>query len=55
MINDDDFIELEEDFVDLATDELEGEVLREKTARWRLENLLDEKRLQDELDDYLDY
>jgi hypothetical protein len=53
-------VEVGEDFVDLDGDldvetEIEETVSNGLDARRRLENMLDEKRLRDELDDFIDY
>jgi hypothetical protein len=53
-------VEVGEDFVDLDGDlDVETEVAETDSsgldARRRLENMLDEKRLRDELDDFIDY
>lgn len=49
-------IEVDEDFervdIDLEVDEIIGTGL---DARRRLENMLDERRLREELDDFMDY
>lgn len=52
--NEDDVLEITEEFegVDVEVDEVEK---MDVDARRRLENLLDEKRLMKELDDYMDY
>jgi hypothetical protein len=54
-IYDEDEIELasEDEFAEADEMILEGETSLD--ARRRLENLLEEKRLKDELDDFLDY
>lgn len=54
--SEDELIEVEEDFdkVDVEA-ELEEIVATGLDARRRLENMLDEKRLRDELDDFIDY
>lgn len=54
--SEDELIEVEEDFdkVDVEA-ELEEIVTIGLDARRRLENMLDEKRLRDELDDFIDY
>ncbi|AWN75333.1 hypothetical protein LEAN103870_01975 [Legionella anisa] len=53
-------VEVGEDFVDVDSElDVEAEVMetvpRGLDARRRLENMLDEKRLRDELDDFGDY
>ena len=53
-------VEVSEDFIDIDGDlEVDTEVLENAPcgidARRRLENMLDEKRLRDELDDFGDY
>lgn len=53
-------VEVGEDFVDVDSElDVETEVMetvpRGLDARRRLENMLDEKRLRDELDDFGDY
>jgi hypothetical protein len=53
-------VEVGDDFVDVDSDlDVDAEVLetvpRGLDARRRLENMLDEKRLRDELDDFGDY
>lgn len=53
-------VEVGEDFVDVDSElDVEAEVMetvpRDLDARRRLENILDEKRLRDELDDFGDY
>ncbi len=51
LVSEDDIIEVVEDIVVQDT-ALPGDAC---DARRRLENLLDEKRLRDELEDFLDY
>ncbi len=46
---------LDDNFTDLEVDTDVSEVNDSLDARRRLENLLEEKRLQDELDDFVDY
>ncbi|PWY55346.1 hypothetical protein DGG96_11990 [Legionella qingyii] len=58
--DDDAVVEVEEDFVDVDSElDVDAEVMdtvpRGLDARRRLENMLDEKRLRDELDDFGDY
>ncbi|MCE0724731.1 MULTISPECIES: PA3496 family putative envelope integrity protein [Legionella] len=53
-------VEVGEDFVDVDSElDVEAEVMetvpRGLDARRKLENMLDEKRLRDELDDFGDY
>ncbi|KTD40050.1 PA3496 family putative envelope integrity protein [Legionella parisiensis] len=53
-------VEVGEDFVDVDSElDVEAEVMetvpRDLDARRKLENMLDEKRLRDELDDFGDY
>ncbi|QMT61236.1 MULTISPECIES: PA3496 family putative envelope integrity protein [unclassified Legionella] len=53
-------VEVGEDFVDVDSElDVEAEIMenvpRGLDARRRLENMLDEKRLRDELDDFGDY
>lgn len=53
-------VEVEEDFdmdseVNVGTEIRETTVPRDLDARRRLENMLDEKRLRNELDDFGDY
>ncbi len=53
-------VEVGEDFVDVDSElDVEAEVMetvpRDLDARRRLENMLDEKRLRDELDDFGDF
>lgn len=58
--DEDDVVEVGEDFVDVDSElDVEAEVMetvpRGLDARRRLEKMLDEKRLRDELDDFGDY
>lgn len=56
---DEDVIEVSDDFIDVDSDlDVEAEVevgSGDLDARRRLENMFDEKRLRDELDDFVDY
>lgn len=52
--NEDDVIEVGEEFDEVNVDLAMTEKM-DIDARRRLENLLDERRLQEELDDFLDY
>lgn len=52
--NEDDVIEVGEEFEEVNVDLAMSEKM-DVDARRRLENLLDEKRLKEELDDFLDY
>lgn len=49
------FLEVEDDFVDTEDEIFAETYISHKDARKRLENLLEEKRLRDDLEDFLDY
>lgn len=52
----DELNEVEDDFSDVEVDtELEDVAVTGLDARRKLEQMLDEKRLKDELDDFVDY
>lgn len=58
--NEDAIVEREDDFVDEVNEtevdpEIDEAAHRDLDARRRLESMLDEKRLRDELDDFGDY
>lgn len=56
MFEEDETIEIVEDFddVDVETEVVDTAIIG-LDARRRLESMLDEKRLRDELDDFVDY